>query len=256
MNNILITGAASGIGKATAIFFKRKGWQVGLLDIDSEALADLSAQLEGAWYSAVDVTDYTQVQQAISDFAALHDSQLRVLFNCAGVLHMGHFEQLTPEQHHKTLAININGLVNVIHAAFPFLRHTENAQVINMSSAAALYGAPHMASFSAAKFAVRGLTEALDLEWSAYNIRVMDVLPLFVQTNMVNNMDADSIKNMGVHLTAEDVAQTIYQAADYQGKIAKVHWTVGLPTRLFYAVSGAAPDWLSRGINQFINRQK
>ena len=77
MNNILITGAASGIGKATAIFFKRKGWQVGLLDIDSKALADLSAQLEGAWYSAVDVTDYTQVQQAISDLL------LCMIVNCA-----------------------------------------------------------------------------------------------------------------------------------------------------------------------------
>lgn len=252
MNNILITGAASGIGKATAIFFKRKGWQVGLLDIDGEALAVLSTQLEGAWYSVVDVTDYQQVQQAVSDFAALHDSQLRVLFNCAGILHMGHFEQLSPQQHHQTLTVNINGLVNVIHAAFPFLRHTENAQVINMSSAAALYGAPHMASFSAAKFAVRGLTEALNLEWREHEIWVSDLMPAFVNTPLVHDKEfvAPIVERLGVDLIAEDIALAAWQAVSTY----RVHHPVGLSFKALMLVNKFAPNKMTRRMMAFLSR--
>lgn len=254
---IFITGAAAGIGAATARLFAKHGWFVGLFDIDQVGLAKLQQELgtQVSMTGVLNVADEQQWQQALHQFFS-RTGRLDVLLNNAGILASGAFEHIPLQQQHRLLDVNIKGVLNGCYLAFPYLQQTGKSRVINLCSASALYGQPSLAVYSATKFAVRGLTEALDLEWSAYNIRVMDVLPLFVQTNMVNNMDADSIKNIGVHLTAEDVAQTIYQAADYQGKIAKVHWTVGLPTRLFYAVSGAAPDWLSRGINQFINRQK
>ena len=115
------------------------------------------------------------VQAALKDFAAEHGGQLRLLFNCAGVLRFGHFESIELAEHARILQINVLGLLQMIHAAFPYLKATANAQVINMGSASGLYGTPHMASYSASKFAVRGLTEALAMarEAEARGLKLM-----------------------------------------------------------------------------------
>ncbi|WP_447503016.1 SDR family NAD(P)-dependent oxidoreductase, partial [Acinetobacter pittii] len=101
--------------------------------------------------------------------------------------------------------INVNGVINGCHAALPYLKQASFARVINLSSASAIYGQADLISYSASKFAVRGITEGLDVEWKKYGIRVLDVMPLFVQTAMVNNMDAGTIQNMGIDLTPNDI---------------------------------------------------
>ena len=252
MKSILITGAASGIGKATAIFFKRKGWQVGLLDKDEQALLELSQQLSGAWFRAVDVTDYQAVYDAISDFAIINNGRLHVLFNCAGVLHMGAFEKLSPQQHQQSFAINIEGLTNVIYAAFPFLRDTPRARVINMSSAAAVYGTPHLASYSASKFAVRGLTEALNLEWRAYDIWVCDLMPAFVKTPSTNkDFIAPVMQRLGIDLIAEDVALAAWQATTRY----KVHHPIGLPFKALMLLNNVVPSKITRRMMDLLSRE-
>lgn len=105
MQNILITGAASGIGAASARLFHRRGWRVGLLDIDAEALRCLAAQLPGAWQRAVDVNEPDAVGEALAQFCA--DGRLRLLFNCAGILRFGRFEEVALEDHARLLAINL-----------------------------------------------------------------------------------------------------------------------------------------------------
>jgi NAD(P)-dependent dehydrogenase (short-subunit alcohol dehydrogenase family) len=253
MNNILITGAASGIGKATAILFKRKGWQVGLLDVNAQALVELSAQLGGVWFRQVDVTDYAAVQDAVADFAILNHGRLRLLFNSSGILKMGHFEQLTPEQHQQTFAINVQGLINMTHAAFPFLRDTPRAQVLNMSSASALYGVPHLASYSASKFAVRGLTEALNLEWQPYDITVCDLMPPFVNTPMVTSQTfvAPVVNRLGVDLIAEDIALAAWQAMENP----KVHNPVGLPFKALILLNKLTPSDMTRRLMGLLSRE-
>ena len=252
MKNILITGAASGIGKATAIFFKRKGWQVGLLDKDGQALQALSVQLSGAWFKALDVTDYDTVQDAVSDFALLNQGKLNALFNCAGVLHMGCFEKLSPQQHQQTFAINVEGLSNVVYAAFPFLRDTPRARVINMSSAAAVYGTPHLASYSASKFAIRGLTEALNLEWRAYDIWVCDLMPAFVKTPSTNQaVVAPVVQRLGVDLIAEDIALAAWNTINSY----KVHHTVGLPFKALMLINRFVPNKITRRMMDLLSRE-
>ena len=254
---IFITGAAAGIGAATARLFAQQGWYVGLFDIDEVGLAKLQQELgsQTCITGLLNVADEQQWQHALHHFFS-KTGRLDVLLNNAGILASGDFNEITLKRQHQLVDVNIKGVMNGCYLAFPYLQQTTNSRVINLCSASALYGQPSLAVYSATKFAVRGLTEALDLEWASHGIKVMDILPLFVQTNMVNNMAADSIKNMGVHLTAADVAQTIYQAASYKGRLPKVHWTVGKSTRFFYAISGAAPDFIARGINQFISRHK
>lgn len=254
MNNILITGAAAGIGRATARLFHKKGWQVGLADIDEPALVALADELgERCWYRKLDVTDYAAVRDAIDDFAAASGNQLDILFNSAGVLKMGPFEALSPEDHQRTYRINVEGLVNCTHAAFPWLRDTDNARVINMSSASALYGIPDLASYSSSKFAVRGLTEALNNEWKRHGIDVIDIMPPFVNTGMVTEQSFRPaiLDRMGVNLEAGDIAEAVWKARHSQA----VHTPVSLPFQLTVLMEKIFPGrvtkrligWLSRG---------
>jgi NAD(P)-dependent dehydrogenase (short-subunit alcohol dehydrogenase family) len=155
---------------------------------------------ENAKAGYLDVSNFRQWKIALQDFKNWA-GELNILINNAGILYSGAFEETSIQSHHRTIDINVKGVLNGCHVALPHLQKASFARVINLSSASAIYGQADLASYSASKFAVRGLTEALDVEWQKYNIRVLDVMPLFVQTNMVKNMDAGSIQNIGVDLT-------------------------------------------------------
>lgn len=253
MDNILITGAASGIGAATARLFHGRGWKVGLLDINHSALAQLAAELGGVWHVELDVADPAAAQVALADFCAQHGGQLRLLFNCAGIMHCGYFEEIAPAEHARLLQINVLGLLNMTHAAFPYLKATANAQVINMGSASGVYGVPHLASYSASKFAVRGLTEALELEWARHGIRVGDLMPPFVLTPLLSDrcFEAPVLRRLGVRLKPQDIAEAAWQQA--QG--AAVHRPVGLQFKLMYWAGQLSPAWVSRSVMRWLSRE-
>ena len=110
------------------------------------------------------------------------------------MLSSGRFEEIPLETQRRIVDVNVYGAMAGLHTAFPYLRDTPRAQVVNLCSASAIYGQPELATYSATKFAVRGLTEALELEWRRYGIRVIAMWPLFVQTAMVDGMETDSTK--------------------------------------------------------------
>lgn len=252
MNNILITGAGSGIGAATARLFHQRGWRVGLLDINEAPLAVLAGQLGNAWYRVVDVTDAAAASAALADFTGSQEGQLRLLFNCAGILRIGYFEDIEMLEHARIMQINVLGLLQMTHAAFPYLKATPGAQVINMGSASGLYGVPHFASYSASKFAVRGLTEALDLEWQRHDIRVGDLMPPFVRTPMVSsqNFHTPIIDRLGVDLEAEDIAE----AAWLQAHDARVHRPVSTQFTWLYRLGQITPAALTRLLMRWVSR--
>ena len=101
--------------------------------------------------------------------------------------------------------INCLGVTFGAQAAFPYLKATKGAVVINMSSASAIFGQPEISTYSATKFYVNGITEALSVEWRNDDIRVHDLMPLWAATQ-VANVKAQSVKTMGVNLTPGDVA--------------------------------------------------
>ncbi|PTU77403.1 short-chain dehydrogenase [Pseudomonas indoloxydans] len=230
MSSILISGAASGIGAATARLFHTRGWRVGLLDVDEKALV---AELGGAWHAPLDVVEAAAVKAALGDFCALSGGQLRLLFNGAGILRTGAFADIELEQHTRQVQINVLGVLNLCHAAYPYLKVTSAAQVINMGSASALYGVPQLASYSASKFAVRGLTEALELEWREYGIRVGDLMPPFVDTPMVRSQAKRPpvMRRLGVRLEAEQIAEAAWK----QAHGSTVHRPVGLQFGLVFS---------------------
>ncbi|MCY1278589.1 3-phenylpropionate-dihydrodiol/cinnamic acid-dihydrodiol dehydrogenase [compost metagenome] len=253
MDNILITGAASGIGAATARLFHAKGWKVGLLDVNQVALEALAAELGGAWQRTLDVTDAAAASAALADFCAGCGGRLRLLFNCAGILRFGHFEDIELAEHLRILDINVRGLLQMTYAAFPYLKATPGAQVLNMGSASGLYGTPHMVSYSASKFAVRGLTEALELEWRRHGIRVADLMPPFVRTPMVasQRFEPPTLRRLGVNLEAEDIAAAVWA----QTRSGAVHRPVSWPFRLMFWSGQVSPGWLNRRVMGWLSRE-
>ena len=150
----------------------------------------------------------------------------------------------------------MKGVLNGCHAALPLLRKARFARVINLSSASAIYGQADLVSYSASKFAVRGITEGLDVEWEQYGIRVLDVMPLFVQTAMIKDMDAASIQNIGVSLTPQNVADEILTLVKTKDSIfTPTHTPIGLKTKIMYQLSNKSPQFINRLSNIFISRK-
>jgi len=246
---VLITGAATGIGRATARLFSARGWFVGLADIDQAGLDVLAGELGTGNVLAMhlDVSNADGWRNALATLCA-HSGRLDVLVNNAGILISGPFGENSLGRHHALVEVNLNGVINGCYLAKPYLASTRDARIINLSSASAVYGQAFLATYSATKFAVRGLTEALNIEWQGDDIRVMDVMPLFVRTGMVTDMNAPSMDRMGVRLTPEDVAKTIWAAATYRGSFGKVHWPVGFMARWSFRLTSLLPDRLGRYI--------
>lgn len=248
MDNIFITGASAGIGRETARLFAGKGWFVGIADRDDGGLISLQAELgeDRCSKHVLDVTDAEAVASGVAAFAGRCGGRLRVLHNNAGILRVGPFEEISPAEHRRIVDINITGAINVLHAAFPWLRATPGAQVINMSSASAAYGIPEFASYSASKHAVRALTEALDIEWARYGIRVCDLMPPFVSTGMVATQTHPSklFERLGVNLDAESVAREVWNLVEAPA----LHRPVTLPMRALWPLVRAMPPGMARGI--------
>ena len=156
----LVTGAAAGIGRAITSALVARGWRVGAFDIDESGLATLSG----------------------------------------GSVLTGRLDTIPLADQQRAVEVNVTGVLNGCHTAYPYLRAAPGAQVVNLCSASAIYGQPELATYSATKFAVRGLTEALDLEWEDDDITVTAIWPLFVNTAMVDGMDVGAQRRLGVRL--------------------------------------------------------
>ena len=257
---VAITGAAAGIGRATALVFARQGYTVGAYDIDADGLASLTGEVEAL--GAKIHTGHLDVRDAEEYAARLGElvestGRLDVLVNNAGILRGGDFESLDLAGHHREVDVNVKGVLNGCHTGFEHLRSTAAAHggacVVNLSSASAIYGQAELANYSATKFYVRGLTEALDLEWAPHRIRVVAMWPLFVQTAMTANLTTGTTTNLGIRLTAEGIAEAIWKAAHpsrAQQVLHQVHFPVGLPAKALTLGSRFSPGWLTRRVNE------
>lgn len=186
--SIFVTGAGSGIGRATAQLFAERGWFVGLFDVDPKGLEETAAILpEGQRISMVfDVRDRSGWARAVETFGQATNRRMHVLFNNAGVGKGGPIEEMPPDDIDLVLDVNLKGVINGVNAALPLLRETPGARIVNTASVAGIFGAPNLAVYCATKFGVRGLTEALDVEFSRYGVRVVSLMPWFIDTPILD----------------------------------------------------------------------
>lgn len=247
---IFITGAAAGIGLAVAERFAANGWFVGLWDVDEAGVHAAQARLPkgAAMAGRLDVTSAEDWAHALEVFHRAAGQRLDVLFNNAGIAVTRPFEEAPLAQHLRLIDINLKGMITGCHLAFPLLQRTPSSRVINMCSASALYGQPDLGTYSASKSAVRALTEALDIEWQRHGIRVVDVSPLFVKTAMVSDEVSrmKTVSALGVRLTPEDVAATVWRLANSRASSMSVHNLVGLQTKIFALLSKLSPGFMNR----------
>lgn len=272
--HIVISGAASGIGKETALRFLAEGWLVTALDRNEQALHALEAEaasavvadsaaspeVSGSWSRpgtlqifALDVTDAgawgSVLEQATAATRTGHtNGRVDAMINNAGILIPGRFTDLTPQQHRATVDVNVIGVMNGAHAAHPYLSRTPGSVLVNLASAAAIYGQSELASYSSSKFAVRGLTEALSIEWQRDGVDVVALWPLFVSTPLIDGIDIAPTRAMGVKLTAADVVTEIHRVVTEPGARKRVHRRVGRQAKWVAAGVKFAPESVARRI--------
>jgi NAD(P)-dependent dehydrogenase (short-subunit alcohol dehydrogenase family) len=233
---IFITGGASGIGRAVARLFASRGWRVGLADVNAALLAETAAQLPAglAEHYVMDVRDRDAWRSSLDDFTKKSGGRLDVLFNNAGIGTGGPLAEASFEDIDRTVAINFTGVLNGARIGHGYLAKTPGSVLLNTSSASGIYGSSGLATYSATKFAVRGLTEALDGEWYREGIKVRDLLPSFIETPLLdgvaggtNRTIRESVTGAGLELTPVDrVAEAAWAAVHgdavhtYVGKTA------------------------------------
>jgi len=232
---IFITGAGSGIGRATARLFAARGWIVGLADVNEQGLAQTAALLPaGASHLyPMDVRDRAGWTAALDGFTAA-TGRLDVLFNNAGIGSGGPFAETGFDEIDRVIAVNLMGVINGARIGHAYLKRTPGSCLLNTASASALYGSAGLAPYSATKFAVRALTEALDGEWHGDGIKVRAIVPSFIETPLLDGRATGSDRTIRESVTAAGMELTPVD------KVAEAAWAAVHGDRVLVLVGKTA----------------
>jgi NAD(P)-dependent dehydrogenase (short-subunit alcohol dehydrogenase family) len=224
--SIFITGAASGMGLETARLFAKQGWFVGAYDVNDTGLATLEAELgeDNCLVRRLNVTDRDDYRRAFEAFGVATGGKLDLLFNNAGIGRGGPFADQPWEDVMAVVQTNFVGVLIGIHEGVGLLKATPGSLCFTTSSSSATYGMPGIAVYSATKHAVKGLTEALAVEFKAYGVRVADVLPGLIDTPILPPGAAANAPKEGMFrsIAPVEVARVVWQA--YHSET--LHWYV------------------------------
>ncbi|MFO1111678.1 MAG: SDR family NAD(P)-dependent oxidoreductase [Bradyrhizobium sp.] len=188
-----ITGAASGIGRALAVELAARGCDLALADRDEAGLAAVAAELGKSGRKVtthrVDVAAPTEIGEFARAAVAAHPS-LNIVINNAGVALLGHFHEIDQAQFEWLMNINFWGVVHGSRAFLPHLAQRKAAHIVNISSIFGIIAPPGQTAYCAAKFAVRGFSEALrhELALADSPVKLTVVHPGGIKTNIVRNM--------------------------------------------------------------------
>lgn len=187
-----ITGAAGGLGAATAHMLARHGARVFITDIDSDAVANLAAQINQeagatvAWSAVQNVADEAGWQSTLAEAAKVMGG-LSVLVNNAGIGSLGGVEQTDLKEWHRVMSVNVDSVMLGCKYALPYLRDAQPASIVNISSLAAFKIDPDYTAYNASKAAVASLTKsvAMDCTKQKIDVRCNSIHPAFIRTGIV-----------------------------------------------------------------------
>ncbi|MCR6108414.1 3-ketoacyl-ACP reductase [Salipaludibacillus agaradhaerens] len=207
----LITGGSRGIGRATAIALAKEGVELGLIarsENSFEAIRHELNERDATFVTApADVANEADIQQAVKKIEnELGD--IDILINNAAIAMRGKFIDLSTDDWKKVLDTNVLGIVYTTKAVLPAMIHKDRGDIINISSMSGLKGTEGSSAYSASKFAVIGLSEALMQEVRRHNIRVSTLTPSLVETDLVRGKST-SERQPDKFTQAEDVAEFI-----------------------------------------------
>lgn len=204
--SVFITGAASGIGKATAEAVAAKGGELYLTDVNEPALLATVADIEAAGgvvrlARAADVSSHEAVV-ALADEVHQHIDAVDVVMNVAGISTWGRVDRLEHRQWQAIIDVNLMGPIHVIEAFVPaMIKARRGGALVNVSSAAGLFGFPWHAAYSASKFGLRGVSEVLRFDLRRHRIDVSLVVPGAVNTGLVQTLNVAGVDTASTSFT-------------------------------------------------------
>ena len=256
---IVITGAASGLGRALALRFAREGWSVCIADIHMDRANEVAREVDHSGGKAlVFKCDISQEK----DFLALAKhienewGGLDILVNNAGISSSGTLQESSYDEWQRLLDINLMGVVRGCKSFTNSLAKQGQAQIVNVASFAGIASAPGMVTYNVAKAGVISLSESLRHELAADNIDVSVVCPAFFPTNLMESMNKEETKALVTKLmrrsgvTAEDVADHIYKGIENKDFMLITH----KDAKIQYKLKRLSPDLFHLGMHQILKK--
>ena len=220
---IIITGAASGIGRALSEDLSRRGARLIMADMNEELLKHTTGAITNAggyaWPTKLDVRDYTAVQKLVADVVAEH-GRLDYIFNNAGIGVLGEARDFAYDDWKRVIDTDLYGVVNGVAATYPVMVQQGFGHIVNTSSLAGLVPVPDEISYVASKFAVVGLSNALRIEGEDLGVKVSVVCPGVIDTpimrttKMIKVDPERAVKEMPKPITPSRCAETILRGVE------------------------------------------
>lgn len=242
MNSILITGASSGIGRATAELFLAEGWRVGMLARRADVLEELAAKHDAAVPLVADVTQADQVAAAFDSFVA-RAGRLDVLFNNAGIFTApGTIDEIPLDHWHSAVAVNLSGMFLAARCAFAAMRaqQPQGGRIINNGSISAHVPRPGAVTYTTTKHAITGLTRQLSLDGRPFDIACGQIDIGNAETPMVAELKQRALAEGGEvpeTMAVEDAARSVLHMAKLP-LAANVQFMTVMATKMPYIGRG------------------
>ncbi|SES31060.1 SDR family oxidoreductase [Pedobacter rhizosphaerae] len=266
MQTIFITGASSGLGKATAQLFQKQGWRViaTMRNVDNEFEV---SKLENVILLPLDVTDVAQIQATVKN--VVENYEVDVVFNNAGYGLIGALESFEDAQIERQIATNLMGVIRITQAFVPYFRAKRRGMFINVTSSFGIIGFPTCSIYSATKFAVDGFSESMSYELAQFGVVVKVLAPGGIQTDFATrSVDVGqheaysqltvevskgySSEKIAQYARVEDIAEEVFTAVN-DGTV-KLRYVVGKDATALYEerIRLGAEEQVQRIKNQFI----
>ncbi len=245
----LVTGAASGIGRAIALRLAREGAALFLVDINDAGLHEVAAEAGAAGVEAItrrcDISDPREVSLAVAEILT-RCGGVDILVNNAGVTYYGHTDRMAPEHWDTLLRVNLLSHIQFTRELLPSLLARREAHVLNICSVLGLIGMPKVTAYCTSKFAMVGFSEALRHEYGRQGLGVSALCPGFVKTNLFTNapledsVDQHKLPPRLICTTPERVASAAISAIRHNRRLIVMEPFA----RLMYAIKRFAPGLL------------